>query len=72
VRIRSPEGCHGESGEREADSLFGFIAELGALLRGEQSDATLQAVDDKMTPPSRVRPHQHVSARVRARASLRW
>ena len=46
----------GESGEREADSLFGFIAELGALLRGEQSDATLQAVDDKMTPPSRVRP----------------
>jgi hypothetical protein len=59
VKIKSPMNDHhqahgGEAGELEADSLFGIIAEIGALLRGEQSDATLQAVDGGMTPKPRV------------------
>jgi hypothetical protein len=54
VKIKSPEAHGGEAGELEADSLFGIIAEIGALLRGEQSDATLQAVDGGMTPKPRV------------------
>jgi hypothetical protein len=54
VKIKSPEAESGNAGEREADTLFGIIAEIGALLRGEQSDATLQAVDDGTTPKARV------------------
>ena len=44
MRLRSPEVASG-SGEKEADALFSVISEMGATLRGEQSDATLGSVD---------------------------
>ena len=54
VRIRGPDATLASRGEQEADALFSIIAEMGTVLRGEQSEATLSAVDASMTPIAKV------------------